>query len=215
MRVRGACVKTILCYGDSNTWGFDAATRQRYGPDVRWTGVLQRELGSGYRVIEEGLNGRTTLWDDPIVPYRNGKTYLVPCLESHDPLDLVTILLGTNDLKHRFDLNPSDIAQSAAELGLLARQTARTAAGEPPVVLLIAPPPVTTLTAYDQMFEGAVEKSKQFAHYYRLAAEWYEVEFFDAGSVIVSSDLDGIHFEAEEHGKLGRAIAGEMRRLLG
>ncbi len=208
-------MKTVLCYGDSNTWGFDPATRQRVGPDVRWTGVLQRELGEGFRVIEEGLNGRTTRWDDPIELHRNGLAYLVPCLESHDPLDLVTILLGTNDLKHRFDLNPSDIAQCAAELGLLARQTARTAAGEPPVVLLIAPPPVTTPTDLDEMFEGAAEKSRHFAHYFRVFAERYLIEFFDAGTVIVASDLDGIHFEAEEHRKLGEAVAAEVRRLLG
>lgn len=205
-------MKTILCYGDSNTWGSDPATRQRFGPEVRWTGVLQRELGHDYRVVEEGLNGRTTRWDDPIEPHRNGLTYLVPCLESHEPLDMVTIMLGTNDLKRRFDLSASDIAQSAAGLAEIAQRTARTAIGDPPVVLLIAPPPVATLSGYDQMFAGAVEKSRAFARYYRLAAEWSGVAFFDAGSVIVSSDLDGIHFEAEEHRKLGQAIAGEVRR---
>ena len=208
-------MKTILCYGDSNTWGADPANGPRFTPDVRWTGVLQRELGEGYRVIEEGLNGRTTVHDDPIEPNRNGKTYLVPCLESHDPLDLITIMLGTNDLKRRFNLSPSDIAQGAAFLAQLAQRIARTASGEPPVALLIAPPVVTKLTDLDLMFEGAAEKSRQFAHYYRIFAERYDVDFFDAGSVIVSSDLDGIHFEADEHRKLGQALATEVRRLLG
>ncbi len=208
-------MKTVLCYGDSNTHGGDPAGGPRFGPEVRWPGVLQGELGEGYRVIEEGLGGRTTVWDDPIGPDRNGKTYLVPCLESHQPLDLVTIMLGTNDLKRRFGLSASDIAQGAAHLAWLAQRTARTADDIPPAVLLIAPPVVTELTEYDLMFEGAVEKSRRFAHYFRLAAGWAEVEFFDAGSVVTSSDLDGIHFEAAEHGKLGRAVADAVRSLLG
>lgn len=208
-------MKTVLCYGDSNTWGSDPATRQRFAPDIRWTGVLQRALSDDYRVIEEGLNGRTTLWDDPIEPHRNGKRYLVPCLLSHLPLDMVTIMLGTNDLKRRFNLSASDIAQSAALLGEIATQTARTADGTVPPVLLIAPPVVTTLTNLDQMFDGAVEKSRQFARYYRFFAETKGLRFFDAGSVVRSSELDGIHFEAEAHQALGQAIAAEVRRDLG
>jgi lysophospholipase L1-like esterase len=208
-------VKTILCYGDSNTWGADPAGGPRFGPDVRWTGVLARELGSGYRVIEEGLGGRTTVHDDPIEPNRNGRAYLVPCLESHQPLDLVTIMLGTNDLKRRFGLSASDIAQGAASLAAQTLRTARDASGSPPVVLLIAPPPVTTLTDYDLMFEGAAEKSARFAHYYSIFAARQGAAFFDAGSVIRSSDLDGIHFDADEHRKLGQAIATEVLQLLG
>jgi lysophospholipase L1-like esterase len=211
----GERVKTILCYGDSNTWGTDPARGPRFAPDVRWTGVLQRELGDGYRVIEEGLGGRTTVHDDPIESHRNGRTYLVPCLESHQPLDLVAIMLGTNDLKRRFDLSASDIAQGAASLGQLARRTARTATGEPPLVLLIAPPPIARLGEYDQMFEGAAEKSRRFADYYRFAAGWHDLAFFDAGSVIASSDVDGIHFDPPEHRKLGQALAAEISRLLG
>ena len=98
-------MKTILCYGDSNTWGYNPSMGGRYARDERWPGVLRKELGEGYLVIEEGLNGRTTVWDDPIEGYKNGKTYLVPCLETHKPLDLVIILLGTNDLKMRFSVS--------------------------------------------------------------------------------------------------------------
>jgi lysophospholipase L1-like esterase len=208
-------MKTLLCYGDSNTWGADPATRGRFGPEVRWTGVLQRELADGYRVIEEGLNGRTTVWDDPIEPHRNGRAYLMPCLETHQPLDLVIVMLGTNDLKRRFDLSASDIAQGAASLAQLARNQGKNAANEPPAVLLMAPPPTTSLTGFDLMFEGAAAKSRLFGEYYRRAADWYGVNFFDAGSVIVSSELDGIHFDAGEHRKLGVAVAAEVRRLIG
>jgi lysophospholipase L1-like esterase len=208
-------MKTVLCYGDSNTWGYDPATRARYPPHVRWTGVLATRLGAEYRVVEEGLNGRTTRWDDPIEPHRNGMTYLRPCVESHRPLELVIVMLGTNDLKRRFDLSASDIAQSAAVVAETAQRFALTADGRNARVLLVAPPAVATLTEYDQMFAGAREKSRQFSHYYRLAAGWQNVFYFDAGAVIVSSEKDGIHFDADEHRKLGEALADEALRLVG
>lgn len=209
-----ASVRRIVCYGDSNTWGFDPATRERFPADVRWTGVLARELGEDHLVIEEGLNGRTTILDDPWEPERNGKTYLRPCLESHRPLDLVTIMLGTNDLKHRHDVSASDIAQGAAVLVDIAQHHAVRADGTRAPVLLICPPPVAKLTQLDRMFEGAEAKSRELGRYFRIVAEWHNVPFLDAGEVIVSSDLDGIHFEAEEHGKLGVAVARHVRRLL-
>ncbi len=208
-------MKTIVCYGDSNTWGADPVTHGRFAPDVRWTGVLQQELGAGYQVIEEGLGGRTTTVDDPIHPYRNGREYLLPCLESHQPFDLITIMLGTNDLKQRLNRSASDIAESAARLAVMARRTQSGIDGGPPLVLLMAPPVVTKLTALDEMFTGAVEKSRRFAAHYRQFADRQPgVTFFDAGAVITSSDVDGIHFEAAEHGKLGRAVAVAIRDLL-
>lgn len=207
-------MKSVLCYGDSNTWGHDPETRTRYPPHVRWTGVLAARLGAGYRVVEEGLNGRTTRWDDPIEPHRNGMTYLRPCVESHRPLDLVVVMLGTNDLKRRFDLSPSDIAQSAAVVAETAQRFALRGDGRNARALLVAPPAVGTLTEYDQMFDGAREKSRQFSHYFRLAAQWQNVAYYDAGSVIVSSEKDGIHFDADEHRKLGEGLADEVRLLI-
>lgn len=208
-------MKRVLCYGDSNTWGFDPVTRNRYPEHIRWTGVLAERLGPDYRIIEEGLNARTTRWDDPMESGRNGLTYLVPCVDTHRPLDMIIVMLGTNDLKQRFGLSASDIAQSAAGLAVLARRHGQTADGTPPVALLVAPPAVTTLTDLDQMFTGAQEKSRQFSHYFRLAAGWNQLPFFDAGSVIVSSEKDGIHFDAGEHRTLGEALAREVQRLLG
>ena len=208
-------MRTVLCYGDSNTWGYDPATRERFPPHVRWTGVLATLLGAEYRVIEEGLNGRTTRWDDPIEPGRNGLTSLRPCIDSHQPLDLIIIMLGTNDLKRRFDLSASDIAQSAAALANMAWRFVHGPDGSHAEVLLVAPPAVSTLTEFDQMFDGAREKSRQFSRYYRLAAGWYDLPFFDAGAVIVSSEKDGIHFDPEEHRKLGEALADEVHRLAG
>jgi lysophospholipase L1-like esterase len=208
-------VKTVVCFGDSNTWGADPVSKERFPLEKRWTGVLAKSLGDGYRVIEEGLNGRTTVVDDSISPYRNGRDYLLPCLESHMPFDLVTIMLGTNDLKARFNRSASDIAESAAKLAEMALNSTFGPGDSRPKVLLIAPPPVAKLTELDEMFAGACEKSKRFAELYKTYAGWYNCAFFDAGSVITSSELDGIHFEAAEHEKLGIAIAGVVRTLLG
>ena len=206
-------MKRILCFGDSNTWGYDPATQDRFDRDVRWPGVLRDRLGAGYEVIEEGLNGRTTVWNDPIEGYKNGRDYLIPCLETHRPLDLAIILLGTNDMKMRFSLTAFDIAQGA---GVLVRDVQRSAAGRAgvaPPVLLLAPPPVAKLTYFDQMFAGAEAKSQKLGYYYRLVAEELGCAFLDTATVIRSSDLDGIHFEAEEHRKLGEAVAQEVVHL--
>ena len=207
-------MKTILCYGDSNTWGYDPASSDRFSRDVRWTRVLGRELGDGYEVIEAGLNGRTTVWDDPIDEYKNGKEQLIPCLTTHKPLDLVIIMLGTNDLKMRFSVSAFDIAKSA---GVLVGMTQKSETGldnGSPAVLLIAPAPVGKLTDFAEMFQGAEAKSRKFPGHYRLIAEEYGCDFLDAGEIIVSSDLDGIHFEASEHQKLGKAVAAVVKNIL-
>jgi lysophospholipase L1-like esterase len=207
-------MKTVLCYGDSNTWGYDPATQKRFARSQRWTGVLQHELGDRYHVIEEGCNGRTTVWDDPIEGYKNGKEYLVPCLVSHTPLDLVVIMLGTNDLKLRFSVSAFDIAHGAGVLVDVVQKSDSGPDEAAPPVLLVAPPPVTRLTEFAEMFEGAEEKSKKFAYHYRRVAEEYGCEFLDSSQFIACSDLDGIHFEADAHRSLGKAVAAKVRAIL-
>lgn len=209
-------MRTILCYGDSNTWGSDPETRDRFPEDTRWPGVLRSALGSGYHVIEEGLPGRTTVREDPIEgEHKNGRAYLRPCLESHRPIDLVTLMLGTNDLKERFGSSASDIAQGAASLAEMVLRSGCGPGGGAPVVLLVAPPPVSRLTEMAQMFEGSEEKSLEFSGHYRRFAEQHGCEFLDAGKIIVSSDVDGIHLDAGEHRKLGQAVAARIREVLG
>ena len=208
-------MKTILCYGDSNTRGYAPGTGERFPRDVRWTGVLRRELGDGYQVIEEGLDGRTTVWDDPIEGYKNGKTYLIPCLESQRPIDLVVMMLGTNELKMRFSLSAYDIAEGVRVLVDIVQKSESGPDGGPPKLLLLAPPPVARLTEFEEMFEGAEAKSRRFSEHYRRIAEEQECEFFDTSQVIVSSDVDGIHFEAGEHQKLGQTVADLVRKILG
>ena len=209
-------MRTILCYGDSNTWGSDPETGGRFAPETRWPGVLRGALGEGYWVVEEGLGGRTTVRDDPIEgAHKNGRSYLRACLESHKPIDLVTIMLGTNDLKARFAASASDIAQGAASLADMAVRSGCGPEGGAPVVVLISPPAVGRLTEMAEMLEGAQEKSRRFAEHYRRFAEQQGCGFLDAGEVVVSSDIDGIHLEAGEHRKLGEAVAERVRSELG
>jgi lysophospholipase L1-like esterase len=208
-------MKTILCYGDSNTWGAVPGTGERFAPSVRWTGVLARELGAEYRVIEEGLNGRTTVWDDPVEGRMSGKDYLIPCLDSHRPLDLVVLMLGTNDLKLRFAVSAYDIALSVGVLVDVVQKSATGPNSRAPQVLLIAPPVVGRLSEYAEMFgDRARDQSELFARYYRLIADQYHCHFLDAASVVASSDLDGIHLDAAQHRKFGGAIAAQVRDIL-
>ncbi|MGO4872820.1 MAG: SGNH/GDSL hydrolase family protein [Roseiarcus sp.] len=205
----------IVAFGDSNTWGYDPKRATRFEPHIRWTGVMQRELGPEHRVVEEGLNGRTTVFDDPIEPDRRGADYLPPCLRSHAPLDLVIIALGCNDMKRRFSASPGDIANGAERLIRIARAEALGPGGAAPAILLVAPPPIGKLTEWAEMFEGAREKSLLLAQRYREVAERQGIGFVDAGQFIACSDLDGIHFEADAHAILGRAMAEAARMVLG
>ena len=206
--------KTILCYGDSNTWGHNPATQDRYARDERWTGVLRHALGDGYVVIEEGLNGRTTVWDDPIEEYRNGKEYLIPCLGSHKPIDLVVIMLGTNDLKARFSVPACDVAAGAGVLVDIVAKSDTGPGDGAPQVLLIAPPPIARLSDFAEKFEGGTDKSMTLSRHFRLVAEERGCALLDASEVITSSDVDGIHLDLGEHRKLGKAVAARVRQMV-
>jgi lysophospholipase L1-like esterase len=205
----------IVAFGDSNTWGYDPATGTRFPQDIRWTGVMRGDLGAAHSVIEEGLNGRTTVFTDPIDPDRRGADYLPPCLRSHAPLDVLIIALGCNDMKGRFGASPGDIAAGAERLILMARAEPVGTNGAPPKVILVAPPPLAKLSAFAEIFEGATEKSRRLAARYREVAERHGVGFVDAGEFIACSPLDGIHFEADQHAVLGHAMAEAVPIMLG
>lgn len=200
-------MKTILCYGDSLTWGYDPATGNRIARDKRWPGVLRKYLGNKYVVIEEGLNGRTTIWDDPLHGgYKNGMKYLIPCLASHRPIDLVILLLGTNDLKMRFSVSASEIAQGIRVLVDLIMKSESGPGESAPKVLLIAPPHITELSGFADEFESGKTKSRQLADYYKQVAKEFSCEFLDSSKIVTASNIDGIHLEADEHVKLGHKI---------
>jgi lysophospholipase L1-like esterase len=208
--------KTILCFGDSNTWGFPPDCGPRYARNTRWPGILQKELGDEYDVIEEGLCGRTTVWDDPIEGGKNGLEQLVPLIHSHAPLDLLIIMLGTNDLKNRFSVSAMDISWSIGRLVKTARDSGNPFFGDAPEVLVICPPPFADLSQspFKDIFIGGSEKSRELAPALKAFCQQNEIRMLDAGEVIQSSPVDGIHLAPEEHRKLGKAVADEVRRIL-
>ena len=214
-------MRDVLCYGDSNTWGCvprkdpGSGPARRFAAHVRWPGVLRRELDDGYWIVEAGLNGRTTVHDDPVEPHRNGYASLVPTLLMHFPLDLVVVMLGTNDLKQRFGASPRDIADGAASLVDVVHASAAGPDGTAPGVLLVCPPPVGRLDALAEEFAGAERKSRELARHYEAATAARGCAFLDAGTVVTSSDVDGIHLDEPAHRRLGEAVAQRVRQLLG
>ncbi|HXL02273.1 MAG TPA: SGNH/GDSL hydrolase family protein [Candidatus Atribacteria bacterium] len=206
--------KRILCFGDSLTWGADPETGGRHPVSSRWTTLLQKNLGENYWIIEEGLGGRTTIWDDPIEGDKNGRRHLPILLESHRPLDLVVIMLGTNDLKSRFHVSAFEIAQSASTLVEVVKRSSAGRGGNPPLVLLIAPPPLGRLTIWQEEFGEGVEKSRNLARFYSYFAQLNQCHFFDAGEVVKTSDIDGIHWEANANRQFAEALAEKIKGIL-
>jgi lysophospholipase L1-like esterase len=207
---------TILCFGDSNTWGYDPVSGQRLPEPKRWAGVLRRQLPECW-VVEEGLNGRTTVLDDPFEPGRNGAAYLVPCLTTHMPVDLVVIMLGTNDVKGIFPLDAAGIAAGAARLVDLVRRSQAGPDGGAPEVLLVAPPPVTAPGPVQELWgfsKASVERAKDLGRLYEVAAETRACAFLDAGKIVAVNPLDGVHLDAAAHEKLGTEIARRVRGMV-
>jgi lysophospholipase L1-like esterase len=207
--------KNILCFGDSNTWGFPPDCGARYDRQTRWPGVLQQALGEDYYVIEEGLPGRNTVWDDPVEGGKNGLKQLLPLIHSHMPLDLLIIMLGTNDFKNRFSVSPLDISWSIGRLVKAARDSGHPLLGEAPEVLVLCPPPLADLSnsPFAGILVGAEAKSRQLAAVLGSFCEDNQIRMFDAGSVVQTSPVDGVHWEPEEHRKLGVAVAGQVQAI--
>jgi lysophospholipase L1-like esterase len=193
--------RTVLCFGDSNTFGsIPGVAGGRYDWEIRWPGVLARELGDGWRVVEEGLPGRTTVFDDPLEPYRRGADYLPPCLDSHAPLDVVVIFLGTNDLKARLEAGASDIA---AGLGVLARTALARAH-----VLLLGLPRLGPRLPSD--FVGAEEKAGELPRYTAEQAAAVGAGFLDLSGIAAYSAIDGFHLEPDGHAAIAHAVAQHL-----
>lgn len=204
--------RSIVCFGDSNTYGavptLARTGRRRYAASRRWPGVMQRRLGSGWVVVEEGHPGRTSVFDDPIEGrHKNGLAALPVVLESHMPLDVLVVMLGTNDLKHRFSLTTGDIADAIEVLVTAALGSGAGPGGADPGVILVAPPPLLEVDWFAEMFRGGAVKSRELPDRLRAAAGRLGVPFLDAGQIVSSSATDGIHLEASDHKTLGEAVA--------
>jgi lysophospholipase L1-like esterase len=208
--------RTLLAFGDSNTWGYVPGTGARYPRSVRWPGVLSTALGANHQVVEAGLSGRTTVFEDPMGD-KAGVRHLGPVLASAAPVDLVAILLGTNDLKARFAATPFGIAEGAGLLIDRVRQSAAGPGGAPPEVLLLTPPPVVDALGeargsdanrdFEQEWANAALRSQQFAAQFARVARLRGVANLNLGNVIQSSPSDGIHWESAAHAVVGRAVA--------
>lgn len=201
----------ILVYADSLSWGIIPATRRRLPFEARWPGVMEIALtrpDRPVRVIEDCLNGRRTVWEDPFKPGRNGLTGLAQRIEIHSPLALVILMLGTNDFQSMHPLCAQHAAQGIATLVGAIRQAPIEPGMPVPPVLVVAPPPMEDPRGpIAAKFAHAQSKSVGLAAAYRAVAAELECAFFDAGSVTPASTVDGIHLDADQHQKLGASLA--------
>ena len=212
-------MKNVLCFGDSNTYGYDPAgmrdgTAVRYAQDVRWCGVAQRDLGEGWHVIEEGLNGRTTVRDDMchLDTNLNGIRALPMLLEAHKPLDAIVIMLGTNDVKERFGANAACIAAGMERLILKAKSVDCWGTKQPNI-LVVAPPPIGAGFHDAVMGDGCVEKSAGVAEQFRIICARQNVHFLDAKNCAFNQ-VDFMHLTCKGHAQLAEMLAKEVPALL-
>jgi lysophospholipase L1-like esterase len=211
-------MQQILIYSDSLTWGIIPDTRDRLPFAQRWPGVMELAINAGggdVRVIENCLNGRRTVWDDPFKPGRNGLTGLAQTVEIHSPLALVILMLGTNDFQSMHPHNAWHAAQGVAALVDAVRKAPIEPGMPVPPVMIVAPPPIVEPKGViAPKFLGAESKCAGLAEAYRALARDLECAFFDAGSVTPASRVDGIHLDADQHRLLGEALAGIVAVLL-
>lgn len=206
---------TILCFGDSNTWGYDAASGGRHPYDVRWPGQLQRLLGGKARVIEEGLNGRTTVFNEPFRRGRNGSKFLATLMESHAPLDLLIIALGANDLKPIYHASGYDSALGIQRLIAIAKQSPAWSDISKPEILLLLPTRFGNLNSNTaERFAGSTEKFSLFLSEYSRVARESGIHLLDSNEHIVTSREDGVHLDAENHGRLAAAVSEKVSKIV-
>lgn len=208
----------ILVYADSLSWGIVPTTRQRLAFEQRWPGVMELALcaaGQPVRIIEDCLNGRRTVWDDPFKPGRNGLVGLAQRIEIHSPLALVVLMLGSNDFQSMHEHNAWHSSQGMLTL-VSAIRAAPIEPGMPvPPILVVAPPAIQTPKGpIAPKFAGGDAKCVGLAEAYRAVCEEIACHFFDAGSVIATSAADGVHLDVAQHATLGNAVAQVVKPLL-
>lgn len=211
--------KRILCYGDSNTWGAVPGEDEtvRYPEEIGWPGVMQKLLGDGYQVIEEGYCGRTTVFDDPVENRLSGIAYFAPCIATHSPLDLIVIMLGTNDMKRKFAVGPKSCAFGLKRYLHALQSTPMV--GAKPRILLAAPPVIekdykNNPLFFDMFGTDAYEQSLGFADEYEIFARENHLDYFNAAAYVKASSIDGIHLSPENHRILGEKLAEKIQLLV-
>ncbi len=206
----------ILCYGDSNTFGTNPNNGGRWDFDIRWTGRLQKALmNDGYRIIEEGCGGRTTMRDDDIEPNKNGMEYIHQCLASHKPLDLIILMLGTNDMKCRFNLTPEEIAHGAEELIKVMQNYNCGVDNKPVKILLVSPIHIGEGMSGGMFDEKSVETSHHLRDAFEKTAQKYNCYFLDAAEYAEPSKIDLLHMDENGHSSLAIAMENKIREIFG
>lgn len=207
----------IICYGDSNTHGYCAETGGRFDDDTRWTCVLQKALGDDTLVFEEGLSGRTCVFSDPLNAHMNGLADLAMLMLTHNPLDLLILMLGTNDTKERFSATPQNIADGMDRLIHEAKQTV--AWRSAPAILVVAPI-IIDARMYDcasvngEMGRGSAEKSEAIIPLMQATAMKNNVFFMDCNACATPNTIDFMHFDAPSHRQFGQAVATKVQEIL-
>lgn len=211
--------KHIVCYGDSNTHGYCAETGGRFSEDERWTCLLQTYLGDSFLVLEEGLSGRTICFDDPIHEGLSGLSHLYPCLMSHEPLDLLVIMLGTNDTKEHFGASPACIALGLRRL-IAKAQAIDCWRNQKPEILVVTPQNIgrqyiETNVAL-AMGKGCAEKSEGLAKEFKLIAEIMGCHYLDANKILSASpnEVDFMHLTESGHGQLAAGLANYILGII-
>ena len=203
-------MKTVLCYGDSNTYGYNPSDGLRYPKSVRWTGLLQEMLGEDFAVIEEGCNGRTTVFDDIEEPWKNGLPYLRPCLYTHKPVDVVILMLGSNDLKEYFHASAEQIAGGAGRLVDVIKEFTRVKQGFIPQIFLVSPPEIGEGIGHSPFFGhfqlDAIDRSREFPKYYKKVARDKGCVFVNAAERVKASEEDSLHLSPEGHKALAKML---------
>lgn len=195
-------MRTILCFGDSNTWGYvPGSNGRRFPRELRWPVRLQQALGDEWEVISEGLSGRTATVDSPVAEGRNGLPYLVPCLHSHAPVDVLVIFLGTNDVGERFGLPERDVARSVGRLVKVARAAEAGPDSEAPAILVLCPPP----------FDG-----HHLGPHFATVCDELDCELLDLDGIAAYLEIgdDVEHLDETGHAAVAAAVEGRVRRLL-
>jgi len=212
--------RTVLCFGDSLTWGYDphsSADRLRYPFAERWTRRLQAELGERYHVIEEGLNGRTTVFDDPVVGHVSGLAQLPTSLSTHMPLDLVVILLGTNDAKTFFGVNGDVIARCLGRLLEVVSKSCCGPDGKPPQTLVLVPPIMGDVrgTILEPLFDSAHSRKaiQRLRETYPPIAAAFGAHCLDINEVVGPGTIDGVHFDPDSLQPVATALAERIRGI--
>lgn len=204
--------KHIVCFGDSNTHGYRADNSGRYNEEERWTCLLGQKLGPDYLILEEGLSGRTTCFEDPLHEGMSGLSYIYPCLMSHEPVDLLIIMLGTNDTKERFNVSAVCIAAALKRLVEKAISVTDCWANNKPNILIVTPKNIEkgfeSTNVYASMGRGCAEKSKQLGAEYKKIAELMNCHYLDANTVVKAyNQIDYMHLDEVGHKALAEALA--------